>query len=354
VAFNFTTQMQAQVTNRGAELATGAGGLDTSGLQVNDASRVAMANDIQYHLGTLSLAGTEMVSDSKDESKQMQSAASSPRWGAWVSGTAEFADQDSTTGNVGYNYTTASPTIGLDYRLCPDFVLGALFNYANSGVDFADGSSLNINTEFTGLYGVYAHQGVRVSGMAGYGFNQYDSNRRTFGGNASSSPDGDEVTAGVTGAYDFKVGKHLVLSPEIGLDYTHLEVDGFSETGAGIFDLNEDDRNADSLRSHVGGRATATFDCGPVVLSPQINAAWYHEFLDNENGVSTSLPGAPALGSFQVSTTAPERDFALVGAGLNLVPKCCDNVTVFLNYDAQVGQSNFMASTVDGGVRIGF
>jgi uncharacterized protein with beta-barrel porin domain len=354
VAFNFSTQLQALITNRAANLATGPGGIDTTGLRFDDGTRLAMVSDMQSQLGALSLGGTQMISDSKDESKQMQIAPTSARWGAWIAGTAEFADEDSTNGVAGYNYTTASPTIGLDYRLTPDFTLGAIFNYADTNVNFTGNGSLDIDTELAGLYAVWAHHGFRVSGLAGYGFTQYDGYRPTFGSLAHSSPDGDQVIAGVTGAYDFRVGKHVVLSPEIGFDYTHLDVDSFSETGAGAFNLNVGDRDADSFRSHVGGRATATFDCGPVILSPQINAAWYHEFLDNENGVSTSIAGAPALGSFLVSKNSPQRDFALAGAGLSAVPKCCDNVTIFLNYDAQVGQSDFNAHTVDGGVRIGF
>ena len=355
IAFNFTTQLQALITDRAANLATGVGGIDTTGLRVDDGTRLAMAEDMQNQLGALSLAGTELRSDSKDMSKQMEStAAAGPRWGAWVSGTAEFADEDSEGGLPGYHYIATSPSVGLDYRITPHFVLGALFNYSDSGVDFADGGHLDADTELAGLYAVWAQDGWRVNALAGYGFNQYDSDRAAFGSIAHSSPDGDEITAGGTLAYDFKLGRNVVLSPEAGLDYTHLDVDSFSESGAGVFDLNVNNRQADSLRSHLGGRASATFDCGPVTLSPQINAAWYHEFLDGENGVTTSIAGAPAIGSFLVSTQPPERDFALVGAGISAVPKGCDNVTIFVNYDAQVGQSDFMANTVDGGVRIGF
>ena len=356
VAFNFTTQLQALITDRAANLATGVGGIDTTGLRFDDGTRLAMAGDLQNQLGALSLAGTEMRSDSKDMSKQMEStaAAAGPRWGAWVSGTAEFADEDSQGGLPGYHYIATSPSVGLDYRITPHFALGALFNYSDSGVDFADNGHLDADTELAGLYAVWAQDGWRVNALGGYGFNQYDSDRAAFGSIAHSSPDGDEITAGGTFAYDFKLGRNIVLSPEVGLDYTHLDVDSFSETGAGVFDLSVGDRQADSLRTHLGGRASATFACGPVTLTPQVNAAWYHEFLDNENGVTTSIGGAPAIGSFLVRTQPPERDFALVGAGIGIVPNCCDRVTIFFNYDAQVGQSDFMANTVDGGVRIGF
>src|SRR5580658_3585139 len=97
------------------------------------------------------------------------------------------------------------------------------------------------------------------------------------------------------------------------------------------------------------------FEVLGVKYTPQINAFWYHECLDDTENVSNSLAGAPALGSFSVTTNPEGRDFALAGAGINATPANWDgNVSFFANYDAQIGQSNFMSNTVDGGVRVSF
>jgi outer membrane autotransporter protein len=162
------------------------------------------------------------------------------------------------------------------------------------------------------------------------------------------------VTAGVNGAYDLRIARHLVLSPEVGIDYAHLDVDHVSEAGAGVFDLDVAEREADSLRSHAGGRLGTSFNCGPVFIMAEANAAWYHEFLDGSSGVATSLPGAPTLGTFVVRKEAPERDFALAGVGVSVIPRDCRNVAVFLDYNAQVGQDDFTAHSVDGGARVEF
>jgi outer membrane autotransporter protein len=78
--------------------------------------------------------------------------------------------------------------------------------------------------------------------------------------------------------------------------------------------------------------------------------------LDDSRGVSTSLPGAPALGSFSVNTFSPQRDFALVGVGLNTAFTGYKGVPVgmFLNYNAQVGQSDYIANSVNAGIRVDF
>jgi outer membrane autotransporter protein len=114
-------------------------------------------------------------------------------------------------------------------------------------------------------------------------------------------------------------------------------------------------QNVDSLRSKLGLNVSRPFTFSGIKWVPQANAFWYHEFLDETNGVNNSLPGAPAVGSFVVQTNPQGRDFALVGAGVTATPdNWHGNVSFFANYEAQVGQSNFMSNTVDGGVRIGF
>jgi outer membrane autotransporter protein len=112
---------------------------------------------------------------------------------------------------------------------------------------------------------------------------------------------------------------------------------------------------SDSLRTKLGFRLADDFTWDGIKFTPQIHAAWYHECLDDSRGVSTSLAGAPALGSFVVGTSKPERDYALVGGGLSATPSELHNsITFFVDYDAQVGQADFTAQTFNGGLRVSF
>ncbi len=356
IGLSNATAFSELADNRAFNLRQGASGLDFSGLSVSPSTMIASLGDTQNilgHLGSSVFGGTTM-NDSK-EAQTSVATANSPRWGAWASGTVTFADESGTATNPGYNATSGSPTIGIDYRICPDLVLGALFNYTTGNVNFGDGSNLDTDTYLGGLYADWAHGPWFINALAAYGQSSYDQTRTTLiGSQATASPGGDEELATLSGGYDFKING-WVISPEIGLQYTHLSKDAYSETGAGAFNLNVGDQDVNSLRTKLGFHAAHSFTWSSIKFTPEMNATWYHECLDNTEGVSNSLPGAPALGSFVVDTNPQGRDFAVVGAGLSAAPSDWHgNVSFFVNYDAQVGQSEFLAHTVDGGVRIGF
>ncbi|HUB66190.1 MAG TPA: autotransporter domain-containing protein [Candidatus Methylacidiphilales bacterium] len=357
IGLNNATAFSQLAENRANDLRSGSSGLNFSGLNLTPRSMIASLGQTENVLNRLaapSLLGGTSFSDSK-EMTEVQPAPSSQPWGVWVSGTVTFADESGTGSAPGYNATSGSPTIGLDYRVCQDLVLGGLFNYTTAGVDFDDGSSLDADVYLGGLYADWAHDHWFINALAGGAYSSYSQERNTLSGaTATASPTGDEALATLAGGYDFKVAGWII-SPEVGLQYTHLTKDSFSENGAGAFDLNVGSQNVDSLRTKLGFNIIRPFEVMGVKCTPQIHAFWYHECLDDTQNVSNSLSGAPAIGSFVVTTNEEGRDFALAGAGFDATPANWDgNVSFFANYDAQVGQSDFLSNTVDGGVRVDF
>ena len=118
-----------------------------------------------------------------------------------------------------------------------------LLNYTNTEVNFADTNGLHENTYLGAVYADWSHQGWYVNGLAGAGYNAYDQSRTTFSGSvAQGSAAGTEVLATVGGGYDFKFGGFTV-SPEIGLQYTHLDDGAFDETNGGVLGLSVGARN---------------------------------------------------------------------------------------------------------------
>ena len=355
INLNNATALDEIFDSRALDLRSGAGGFDLSSLSVTSSSLIASLGQTDGMLGRMmgnALLSGAAISDSKDEGQ----TADSTRWGAWAAGTVTLADQSNTSNSPGYNATTGSPTIGIDFKVSHNLALGVLANYSTTGANFSDGSSMGVQTGLGALYGVWADGPWYVNALAGAGYTTYDNQRTVPMGNpgtAHSSPDGNQVMANVTGGRDFKMGK-MVISPEVGVLYTHVTENSYSETGEGIYDLSQAQQNIDSLRTKVGFHVTENIDWEGLKFTPQVHAAWYHECLDDSRGVSTSLAGAPALGSFVVQTNAEGRDFAILGLGLAASPTRHDNVTFFLNYDIQVGQDDYIANTINGGIRYDF
>jgi outer membrane autotransporter protein len=202
-----------------------------------------------------------------------------------------------------------------------------------------------------GVYASYADSGWYADLNGSYVHNVYTQARDIafLGQTANSAADGNEGFANIDGGYEFHHNAWK-FGPLAGLQYTHLSVDGYQESGS-IADLAVDAQQDDSLRSRLGGRVSGTFDVGGMVLTPHLDASWQHEFMDQSRGITSQFDGA-GLGSFIVTTDRPSRDSALVDLGVDL--QVNEAIGVFANYAVQAGQSDYFGQSVQAGVKFGF
>jgi len=364
IGINQATNLAGQINNHIDHSSVGGtGGIDSTGFRVNSSSSLAMADtqsqlEALMNLNTGSLLAKNsntMSTDPQPLPVGRQDIDAVPVWNTWASGNVTLADQSTTQTTPGFQATTGTPTVGADYRFSKNLLAGGILSFSTTEADFADGSRLNADTGVLGIYGAWQEGRWHVKGIAAGGYTNYEIERKVLGATANSDPSGWQFLTDWTGGYDISLGRNWTFTPEVGLGYTHLGVSGYTEDGAGAFNLNVGQQDIDSLRSHLGGRLNASLKCGDVTFIPEVRAAWYHEFLDDSRGVNTSLPGAPGLGSFAVQTGETERDFAMIGVGLNTLFTAADlPMAVFIDYNAQAGQDNYLAHNIDAGLRIGF
>ena len=303
-------------------------------------------------------AGPVLVARLYDNNRMSDAHVDSPEiqthWNAWLSGAVTLANQGTTYTSNGYRATSGSPTVGADIRVTNDLAIGGLFSMQSMNADFTDGSSLDLQTGLLGAYAAWSHDSWYANGLIGAGYSSYDNQRMTLGGQmASSDPSGSKILANVSGGYDFNL-QGWKLSPIAGLQYTRLGIDGYTETGAGSYDLSVGDQTINSLRSKIGARLEHEVSWEGIDFTPNLRASWYHELLNGTQSIDESLEGAPELGSFGVQTTKPDRDFAMLGIGVSAHPSDANrNVTLSLDYNAQAGR-DFLANTLYGHVRIEF
>ena len=89
----------------------------------------------------------------------------------------------------------------------------------------------------------------------------------------------------------------------------------------------------------------------PLPININFNAFWQHEFLNSSRDITASFTQLGG-GSFLYNTAGPSRDSALLGLGAGgYVTK---DVSLFVNYETQVGDKNQFAQTVMAGVAVSF
>jgi uncharacterized protein YhjY with autotransporter beta-barrel domain len=345
----------------------GQAGLDTSGLEVLDSSSPAMLTQIKSHLlawspspevkGVISDSVAPLLGgvEARDSKEMMVPEQSGNRWNTFISGSVILADVGSDPDVSHSHYTTGGVTAGADYHLGKNWTVGALIGYGHSDITLDNvGSKARAESYSPGIFAAYTDHGWFANGLFAYNYNTYGESRVIpfLNRTATGSPDGNQYDGDLDGGYEFRSG-NWTFGPTAGLQYVHLDINGFNEGGAGAASLSVNEQQADSLRSRLGAQARYNLSWygGKITATPHISASWQHEYLDNSAGITSQFEGQSA-GAFSVRTTTEDRDSALIDVGLDT--QWNSALSVFIDYQAQAGQSNFFGQSVQGGVKVGF
>jgi len=286
-----------------------------------------------------------------------EKASMEKRWGFFAAGSGVFGDVDGRDGLTDASFTTGGVMMGIDGKINDNFVAGLLFDYSHTQADLdAQGSTANIETYGGGVYSGFHDGPWYANGLLSYMHNSYDSARAIVfpGVNtlARGGTDGNQVGVNIDGGYDFHITDRFTVGPLVGLQYVHADVSSFNEYGAGGANLGVGSQDIDSLRSRLGVRADYHMQVkNGLAIAVEARAAWQHEYLDDSRSISGQFIGS-GLGAFNVQTSKPQRDAALVGVGFNAT--CHDKWTVFVDYDVQAGQESYLEQSVKAGLKVAF
>ncbi|MDD5546463.1 MAG: autotransporter domain-containing protein [Candidatus Omnitrophica bacterium] len=260
---------------------------------------------------------------------------------AWGRGFGQAAHQDARGNSNGYSATIWGTALGGDIPAFHEKVrFGGSGGYAASNVNSKDNSGKTyINSYQSTFYGGYIdpEKPYYVNGAFAFAYNTYKSKRDiavgTIARRANSSYRGQQYSVLFDGGYTFKT-KHVNITPIASLQYLHLHLQKYTETGADALNLSVAKQDYDMLQSGLGAKLDHPFEFGYGTLTPEVHARWLHDFInDNQDTTSTFAGGG---GSFATQGFTPARDALNVGGRLTLVTK--GNWSVDANYDFEYKQ----------------
>jgi outer membrane autotransporter protein len=274
----------------------------------------------------------------------------SNRWGVFVTGLGEFTNVDSTSNAPGYDVNTGGFTLGVDYRLTPNFAIGLTAGYAHTSIGLdSPGGNVDVNAGEIGMYTTVFGNGFYLDAAVSGGPSGYTTRRTALQGTANGNTNGGNLDAFVAAGYDWKKG-NLTIGPTASFQYGYVAFDGFSETGS-LAPMKFPRQNTESERTAVGAKASYEWKVGQITALPQVNVAWQHEFGTTEYSLVASLASG-AGNSFTVFGPPIGRDSVLVGAGATFILN--DRVSTYIYYDGEFARTNYLSNNVSGGVRISF
>ena len=203
---------------------------------------------------------------------------------AWGGYSYDWLDSNSDHSNNDASGGISSFTVGVDWRLAPNLLMGVVL----------DGTTGSNQDAFKGaVYGTWGESmGIYSDFLAGFGTHNLDSSNSFFGTN---SPDANEFQALWTFGYTMG-DREVKHGPFAGLEYQNVNLDRFDQ---GSLPVTMDSGDLDSLRGLIGYRVNASYGR----FSPYASVAYAHEFQDDNIDGSGSFDGTPftvtgdALGS---------------------------------------------------------
>jgi uncharacterized protein YhjY with autotransporter beta-barrel domain len=281
----------------------------------------------------------------------MRAAAPDSDHGVFVTSSLSFAREGARPDAPATRSTTANVVAGADWRFTERALVGVFGGYAYTRGDLDTlGSTTKISTRTVGGYAAYEAPTWFATMIGLYGWSDYDNARVALGTINTSSNNGSHYALRGTLGTDLRVSGWVV-TPEVGLQYTRVSVDGFAEAG-GATALNVASDSSESLRSSLGARFAYDYQINGGMLTPEFRLAWLHEFSDGVRGINASFADVTLPGSFITATGSALRDRGVIGTGVS--GKLGLLTTVSLGYDAIVGGDDSVAHQFTGRLRHSF
>lgn len=247
------------------------------------------------------------------------------RSGWWLKGFGYFGEQDARADSTGYDSRIIGTMLAYDAPLGLDTRAGVGIGYARSKID---GKTYDAETDFD-TYQATAYIGHDqgpwfVHGSASFGWNEYSDRRHIeFPGvdrTANANYSGQDYTAFARTGYHFPVQK-FTITPLASLQYSRVNIDGYTEKDAGDVNLKVKSQHYDFLESGLGAKVERDFSYRDWAFVPEIHFEWLHKLSNPKLAQSAEYAvGSSEFTTYGLKTVA---DTYHVGTGLTLLSCAC-------------------------------
>ncbi|MCF7908293.1 MAG: autotransporter domain-containing protein [Candidatus Omnitrophica bacterium] len=257
----------------------------------------------------------------------------------WFQSYGGYARQGERGASKGYRAKLWGNVIGFDH--------GFLNNSLRLGIDqgFSEGKirskdneeRTRITSYQTGLYGEYSHpdKPYLFDAVLTYGYSEYNNSRKVTVGSiertANADYDGQQLSAYLEGGYKLKK-KNFEIIPLLALSYTNLELDDYTETGAGALNLSVESQNYQTLQLGGGLRLSKVFESEKMLFTPELRFRYFYSVVNEKQQSLASFEGGGA--SFETSGYRPAPSSFNVGSRFEFFNK--KNTTLLVDLETQL------------------
>jgi trimeric autotransporter adhesin len=251
----------------------------------------------------------------------------------WAVGGINDARVRSDGNGIGHSSDGAHALLGVDYTIS-NFTFGAFGGYREVQSEFdLYGGKVNTDGFQIGLLAGFDSGDFYLRANGSYSKLNGDATRAvgilTTAGTIASEPDFRVTSFYAEAGGRLPVGQTWV-TPFVGLEYTKVKMNGFTETGVGGANLAFDSQSENDTAFLAGVKWAGKLG----IVVPEAKVAYRH---DDNAAFGTLQRFADAPGNALFSTVSPQSDKDTVMAGLSLAALFNDKVTGRIGYQGRFG-----------------
>jgi uncharacterized protein YhjY with autotransporter beta-barrel domain len=353
---------EAQIRNLGTRIAAlraGARGFSFNGL------------DLQIDGQTLPI---ELIANNYRNTTRRGGGASNDnpllasRLGIFLTGDISTGKRDETDLESGLDFDTVGITIGADYRITDQFILGGALGLVNTEAELEDNAGdLDTQGYSLSLFGTYySPLNYFIDFSATFGTNDFDQKRNIVyvldaladvNQQLKADYDGDTTSLFIGSGYDFTRGP-WTFGPRVDLEYIKSNVDGFTEEASdpladgGGWATRLDGTDQRWLTLKLGGKVSYTHSTDWGVMIPYARLDWLHEFENDSQVINAYFVGDPDPIAIAIENDDPDSDYLRLRFGSSA--QFQNGVVGFLDLGTILAHSEWSSSTISVGVRMEF
>jgi outer membrane lipase/esterase len=230
-----------------------------------------------------------------------------------------IGSRDATSVSNEYDWNSTGGTVGIEYRLEPNAMIGAALNYADlKATQLDDAGSSSVKAYQFGLYGAWTGTNLFAQGIFSYGLLQYANDRPGVVSTITSSPSGSSIAAVVKAGYLFDAGARFRFGPIVGLIYLNARVNGYSETGDPVLTLALNNQTVEALIGSAGGQLRYAFPLGLRTINTFLNLTAENDFLGEDRVIQYNATSAPLIVNTWTIPGAPNKPYGRVSLGATM------------------------------------
>jgi len=286
------------------------------------------------------------------------------RLSVFANGGFGSGDKDPTTFEDAFFYDSTEISVGADYRLTNQLVIGVLAGHTEKRVDFNSAESIvdggiRGNGQSAMLYMQYETEHAFVNVSLGAQHLSLSTRRRiTYPSNNPDIPAVDVTSFSNTGsnALVASIGtgysahwRGLTAEPYLNLTNTRTRIEAFTEHSDDGFDIATPTQTIQSLEGALGLRAQYAILNRFGVVVPYVYGEARRQFRDSSRNIASGYVGDGGATDFNLSTDDPVKHYYIVGGGGSIVLK--HGLQGFMQYAKVLDYTHYTDHTVSGGLR---